>query len=109
MDLRTLNASLPAKEVLGTLRMLIGHYEGLHWRGGCPFHQSRSPHSRSLAVNVHLRKFFCHRCRAHGDLVDLYAHLMGLTLHHAAVQLRERFLASREQEDGTEGTVWKDK
>ena len=46
-------------------------------RGGmvnCPFHEDRHP---SMKLNE--RYFYCFGCGAHGDVIDLTAHLLGLT------------------------------
>ena len=61
------------------------------WRGKCPFHASGNPRLRSLAINLQLRKFHCHRCKTNGDMLDLWAGVRGISLYRAAEELVRAF------------------
>lgn len=43
--------------------------------GLCPFHQEKNP---SFGYNHKKDLFFCHSCRASGDIIDLWAHIEGI-------------------------------
>ena len=91
VNFAALNQSLDASAVLRALELhcvSIGVYQ---WRGRCPFHASQS--GKTLSVSLTRRKFLCHaaRCGRHGDLIDLWAGVRGLTLRAAALELAERF------------------
>ena len=53
--------------------------------GPCPVH--KSTHARSDCFATNGLKWFCHKCKAHGDALDLYAALRGLPLFEATVEL----------------------
>ena len=58
-------------------------------RGGmvnCPFHEDRHP---SMKLNE--RYFYCFGCGAHGDVIDLTARLLGLTVSDAVSALLTDF------------------
>lgn len=92
MNLKDLNLRLPTLDVLHDLGLEEYSHTAEEWRGRCPFHESTSRRSRSFAVSIRLRKWFCHKCKDHGDLIDLYAELHQCDCNAAAVRLRERYL-----------------
>lgn len=59
-------------------------------RGPCPLHESESPSSRAFAVNVGKNAYYCHKCGAAGNQLDLWAALRKLTLYEAALDLCKR-------------------
>jgi DNA primase len=91
MNWHLLNSRLPTLAVLRRLRLECRRIEGDSWRGRCPFHQSSGRASRSLAVSCSRRKFYCHNCKVHGDLIDLWAHVRCITPAEAAVELEGEF------------------
>lgn len=99
LDFKRLNEDLPALAVLQALRLQAASYTCEEWRGRCPYHQSSSKRPRSLAVSLSLRKFVCHRCGAHGDLIDLWSKVRGVPLWEAGVDLKREFLSARNGEE----------
>lgn len=87
-----INRLLPALDVLHVLCLEEYGHNSEQWRGRCPFHRSTSRRSRSFSVSLTLRKFFCHKCKESGDLIDLWAELHQIDLHRAALDLANRFL-----------------
>jgi transposase len=65
-------------------------------RGPCPIHGSQSPTSRSFSANLTKNVFSCHSscCRAHGNVLDLWAAVHKLPLYDAACHLADTFHAS---------------
>jgi len=55
----------------------LTHRANGDWRGGCPWHGSRS--GTCLSVFDSGRAWYCHSCRRGGDLVAWYAYRDGIT------------------------------
>jgi DNA primase len=91
IDFRILNLQLPALDVIRSLHLVECGMGGGQWRGKCPYHESNNPHARSLAISLGLRKFLCHKCGAHGDLIDLSATVWRVSLVEAARRLAEEY------------------
>jgi DNA primase len=76
-------------------------------RGPCPFHNLIGDKSRSFAVDLAADKWYCHRCKIGGDVIDLYATWKGLGAYEAALALCEEFhlkipyFSPRASENGT--------
>jgi DNA primase len=91
IDFKRLNGQLSPERVAYLLR-LAGHRESPYWwRGRCPFHGSNSPRSRSFQIGLVNHLYFCHRCGAKGDLIDLYARFTGVSNYTAAQELAAQF------------------
>jgi hypothetical protein len=76
------------------------------YRGVCPIHPSDGQQHRSFSVNLDKQAFRCFypACGAHGNVLDLWAAVRGLTLREAGVDLLTTFhldaasTANREEE-----------
>ena len=58
--------------------------------GLCPVHDSTSsdkPNSRVFSVNIQTGRYYCHKCKSHGDQLELYAAVQGTTLYKATIAL----------------------
>jgi len=88
---KQLNATLPTLRVLGRLNLQCCRIEGDSWRGSCPTCQSTSKRPRSLAVSLSGRKWYCHRGKHYGDLIDLWSIVRHCTPAEAARQLEDEF------------------
>jgi len=90
IDFRAVRYGVPIREALALLgwrpRVIIGPY----WRGGCPVHRSTDRTSRCFSVQTVFGLWFCHKCHAGGNVLDLYARVKALDLHAAARELCER-------------------
>lgn len=58
-----------------------------HRAGPCPVHGSTSPNSRSFSVNLDAGRYFCHKCRSHGNALELWAAVHKLRVYDAALDL----------------------
>ena len=58
-------------------------------RGPCPVHGSSSPRSRSFSVNVAQQRYYCHKCKSHGNQLELYAAANAISVYQAAIKLCE--------------------
>jgi hypothetical protein len=76
------------------------------YRGVCPIHPSDGQQHRSFSVNLDKQAFRCFypACGAHGNVLDLWAAVRGLTLREAGVDMLTTFhldaasTANREEE-----------
>lgn len=91
LDFKVLNRQLSALAVIRSLGLEADTCTRHKWRGRCPFHQSGNLRSRSLAVDLQLRAWYCHRCKVGGDLIDLWAGVRGIGLYRAAEELLRTF------------------
>lgn len=66
---------------------------GAQRRGPCPIHQPQQATGRSFSVNLDKNVFRCldPACRAHGNVLDLWAALLKLPLRDAALHLAGTF------------------
>ncbi len=101
IDFKTLNESLKALDVIRALKLECRTLGQGYWRGRCPFHYSSSALSRSLAVSIAVKKWLCHKCGAHGDLIDLWAGVRHCSVYDAAKQMQVEFRVNAEQRRGT--------
>lgn len=62
-----------------------GSGEQLH--GPCPLHGSKTARSRSFSVNLTKGRYDCHKCRAHGNQIELWAAVKKLSLYNGAIDL----------------------
>lgn len=58
--------------------------KGKTMTGLCPFHSEKTP---SFKVSTERQRFKCFGCGAHGDVIDFYQKLLGLSLMDACAQL----------------------
>lgn len=91
IDFKALNRNLPTLQVIQSLGLKAHSWTCERWRGRCPFHDAKSKRSRSLKVDLCIRKWHCHRCKLGGDLIDLWAGVRGITPYRAAVELTRHF------------------
>ena len=59
-------------------------------RGPCPVHNSRSATSRSFAAHLGKGVWHCFRCKAGGNVLDLWAAVTRQPLHQAVIDLCQR-------------------
>lgn len=53
----------------------------------CPFHKAGKEKQESFWINTDSGLFGCHACKTHGDVINLYATLKGVTVHEAVKTL----------------------
>jgi DNA primase len=87
VDFRLLRSEITMTQVLEQLRFEPTQRSGSQWHGSCPVHGSTSATSRSLSVNVDSGRYYCHKCRSHGNQLELWAAVRRLSLYDAAIDL----------------------
>ncbi|NJO56138.1 MAG: hypothetical protein HC834_07040 [Rhodospirillales bacterium] len=89
VDFRQLRQELDCREVLTRHGWEPTRREPASWRGPCPFHGSRTPHSRALSVAR--AGFHCFSCHARGDVIAIYQLVYRLDAYRAALLLAADF------------------
>lgn len=84
MNLSTLKAAIPL-QAFAIEHLKLKPY-GKDLLGLCPFHEEKTPSFR-----VHPEYFYCHGCHFHGDVIDLYAHIHGITKGRAIHALAREY------------------
>ena len=90
IDYRAARALLPLADVLGLLGLVPRRRHGPQWRGPCPLHRSRTASSRSFAAHLSKNAWYCFRCGAGGNALDLWAAATQQPLHAAVLDLCQR-------------------
>jgi DNA primase len=75
-----------------SISQIVGEHVVLRKQGSssvglCPFHSERSP---SFTVNEDKRLYYCHGCKAGGDLVHFVMEMHGLSFFEAVTDLADR-------------------
>jgi CHC2 zinc finger len=92
-DFNRVRTEITMEQVLSLLGFEPSGRSGEQWYGSCPLHESRPGRrcrDRSFSVNVALGRYFCHRCRSHGNQLELWAAARKLPVHRAAIDLCHR-------------------
>ena len=87
VDFNVLRSEITMQQVLDQLGFQPSARRGDQLHGPCPVHGSTSPSSRSFSVNLSAARYYCHKCQSHGNLLELWAAVHGLTIHQAAIDL----------------------
>jgi DNA primase len=87
VDFNTLRKEVAMRDVLDRLGFQPTSRSGSQPRGPCPIHRSASPRSRSFSVNLASGRYYCHKCRSHGNTLELWAAVHNLALYDAALDL----------------------
>jgi hypothetical protein len=84
---------------LGLAEQLRGH--GLQRRGRCPLHARAEDTQPTFSVHLGKKVFQCFHadCRAHGNVLDLWAAVHKLPLYEAALHLAGTFQLRRNREE----------
>jgi DNA primase len=75
------------ERVLAQLNFQPTQRRGNQLHGPCPVHGSTSTRSRSLSVNLDSGRYYCHKCRSHGNQLELWAAVNRIPLYEAAQNL----------------------
>jgi DNA primase len=87
VDFNLLRAEVSMEQVLNQLNFQPTSRWANQWHGPCPVHGSTSPGSRSFSVNLDTGRYFCHKCRSHGNALELWAAVHKLNIYEAALDL----------------------
>jgi hypothetical protein len=88
IDFKAIRRLVSIREVLDLIGWVPVNDRKMERRGPCPVHRSASPRSRSFAASP--LGWYCHKCCARGDALDLYAQVRGLNVYPAALELCRR-------------------
>lgn len=66
---------------------------------------STGPDDNVCAYDFGTRKWYCHRCKCGGDVIDLYAHAKGMRAMQAAHEIVEKLGIAPERVEWTEARI----
>ena len=90
VDFQQLREQIAIEEVLRLLGCEAVSRNSDQWRGPCPVHRSASADSRVFSVNLKTNRYYCHKCRSHGNQLELWAETQQLSLYDAAIDLCQK-------------------
>jgi hypothetical protein len=67
VDFDVLRGEITMQQVLDEIGFRATHRDGDQLRGMCPVHGSTSENSRVFSVNLSTRRYYCHKCKSHGN------------------------------------------
>jgi DNA primase len=87
IDYRELRRRITMREVLDLIDFQPASRHGDQLRGPCPIPGCRRTSERAFSVHLTRHVYRCFTCHSHGNALDLWAVVRGLSLHHAALDL----------------------
>lgn len=87
VDFQVLRSEIAMEQVLNQIGFVPVSRTGHQWHGPCPVHGSTSASSHSLSVNLRTGRYYCHKCKSHGNQLELWAAVHRLPIHEAAIDL----------------------
>lgn len=90
IDYRRVRELVSMREVLELLSWQACTRRGPQLRGACPVHGSTSAASRVFSVQLERAVFQCFKCGAHGNQLDLYCAVTGISLYQGVLELCEK-------------------
>ena len=87
VDFDVLRREITMPQVLDEIGFQATHRDGDQLRGPCPVHGSTSKNSRAFSVHLRTDRYYCHKCKSHGNQLELYAAVHNTKVSQAAVDL----------------------
>jgi len=87
VDFDVIRREITMQQVLDEIGFRATRHNANQRHGLCPVHGSASTTSHLFSVNLGTGRYYCHRCKSHGNQLELYAAVQGTTLYQAAVDL----------------------
>lgn len=87
VDFQILRDEITMHEVLNQLGFAPTSRSDNQLHGPCPVHQSTSPDSRTFSVHLETGRYYCHKCKSHGNQLELWSAVKRLTIYEAAIDL----------------------
>lgn len=87
VDFNTIRREITMEQVLNQIGFEPTTRSGNQWYGRCPVHNSTAARSRSFSVNLDTGRYYCHKCKSHGNQLELWAAVTQLPLYQAAIDL----------------------
>jgi hypothetical protein len=94
-----IKASVPIEQAARFLNLGL-HQEKHQLRGACPACQTTDNRKLALTPSASGGVFFCHAAKTGGSVIDLVAHILGLSLIEAGQWLEDTLPHSRDTPDG---------
>jgi DNA primase len=87
IDYRELRRQITMREVLDLIGFQATSRHDPQLRGPCPIPACRCTSGQPFSVHLDRQVYRCFVCHCHGNALDLWAAVRGLSLHHAALDL----------------------
>ena len=87
IDFDVVRREISMQQVLDAIGFSVTTRSGDQLRGPCPVHGSTSRGSRVFSVSLGEQRYYCHKCKSHGNQLELYAAARQATLYDATVDL----------------------
>ena len=87
IDFNRLRVEITMEQVLRLLGFQPVRCQGDQLHGPCPVHGSTSRRSRIFSVNLRSGRYYCHKCRSHGNQLELWAAARKLPFYSAMLDL----------------------
>jgi len=87
IDFDRLRAEITMERVLTELGFQSVSRAGDQLHGPCPVHRSTSPDARTFSVNLRSQRYYCHKCRSHGNQLELWAAVQQRDFYPAMIDL----------------------
>ncbi len=87
IDYQQLRRQITMREVLDRIDFQPTSRHGPQLRGRCPIPGCHSTSDRSFSVHLGRQVYQCFACHSHGNVLDLWAAVRGLSFTHAALDL----------------------
>jgi CHC2 zinc finger len=88
VDFERIRAAVTMEAVLNLLGFEPTSRSGSQWYGSCPLPACGSGRRRrGFSVNVASGRYHCHRCRSHGNPLELWAAATQQSVYQAAIDL----------------------
>ena len=87
IDFHRLRTEITMRQVLELLALEPTSPTRDQLPGACPVHGSTSRRSRSFSVNLTKGRYYCHKCHAHGNALELWAAVHKMTIYHSAIDV----------------------
>ncbi len=87
VDFDLLRGEITMRQVLDEIGYRETHRNGAQLHGKCPVHGSSSKTSRVFSVNLSRGRYYCHKCKSHGNHLELHAAVRNTTVYQAALDL----------------------
>ena len=91
VDFERIRAVVTMEQVLNLLGFEPSSRSGSQWYGRCPLDDCGTGRGRRrFSVNVASGRYYCHRCRSHGNSLELWAAATKQSVYQAAIDLCRR-------------------
>jgi len=87
VDFNVLRTEITMEQVLNQLGFQPTNRSGNQLHGPCPVHGSTSSGRPTFSVNLDSGRYYCHKCRSHGNQLELWAAVNKLPMYEAAIDV----------------------